>query len=498
MMLSTGFVSLPSALGLIRAGVGSDGADAVRAFSCARSLTAWACVLAMFVFQPLCASGAKATAEDDLYAPMAFQVVDPEATVALFAQTGELVPVVIRRKPAVAAEAVAQLSDAFARTRANFLDGLEEVFGDREVGSREINSARFRTFRNDFQAANPRFPVNLVLAQSWAKGYSGDSTLDRLTAAMRQVMDRRLIGRVRPASTVFLAAPSTTTSMKNWGEVAGLAKPLESSELISVDEAGLELRRMLDALDRVAGGFLSGLLQPNFVEDEHLTALLLRERLGDRVVSRHYLPGELIVGFGRPIGRWEELALRHLDRIGAAPDRAPQSPAVERAPVVSQQPSPDSGYSIGDVGFLVALGVAGGAVVIWAFVTWRVRRSERERREIVLANDEVPAAGLREALLPHLAKEMKERLVDVLFHQRGSLLKNEDAASQRVADMEARLARLQPALAERIRGYETRIQALEKQLVEKDQETRDLIRAKLILARKELDAEISRSRIDWN
>ncbi len=466
----------------------------------ARPLAVFACVLAMAGLPTARASGARAMAEEDLYAPAAFQVVDAGATVELLAQTGELVPVVIRRKPGVTAEAVEQLRDAFERTRTHFLDGLEEAFGARVVGSREINSARFRAFRSNFQAANPRFPVNLVLAQSWAKGYSGESTLERLIAAMRQVMDRKLIGRVRPASTVFLASPSTITPMKNWGEVAGLARPLEGSDLISVDEAGLELRRMLDALDRVAGGFLSGLLQPNFVEDEHLTALLLRERLGDRVVSRRYAPGELIVGLGQPVGRWEELALRHLDRAGVVPDRAARASgtgAAEADRAAKGRPSPDSGYDIGGAGFLIALGVAGGALVVWLIAAWRIRGAARERREIARI-DEAPAIGLREALLPHLAREMKERLVRVLFLQRGSLLRNEDDASRRVAEMEARLARLQPALAERIRGYETRIRALEKQLVEKDQETRDLIRAKLILARKELDAEITRSRIDWN
>jgi hypothetical protein len=64
--------------------------------------------------------------------------------------------------------------------------------------------------------------------------------------------------------------------------------------------------------------------------------------------------------------------------------------------------------------------------------------------------------------------------------------------------MEARLARIQPAIAEKIRQYEQRIQVLEQEIEEKDQETRDLLRAKLVLARKELDAEIARNRLDWN
>jgi chromosome segregation ATPase len=106
--------------------------------------------------------------------------------------------------------------------------------------------------------------------------------------------------------------------------------------------------------------------------------------------------------------------------------------------------------------------------------------------------------GHREAMISHLARDLKDRLVRALFTQRSVLLANEQAASRRVQEMEERLARLQPAIAERIRGYEERIEALEKDIAVRDAETRDLIRAKLVLARKELEAEISRNRIDWN
>jgi hypothetical protein len=131
-------------------------------------------------------------------------------------------------------------------------------------------------------------------------------------------------------------------------------------------------------------------------------------------------------------------------------------------------------------------------VALWR----RVRRGRNH--EAIVVPEEREGHGLREALLPHLAREMKDKLVSVLFAQRKSLLESEDAASRRVSEMEARLARLQPAIAERIRGYEERIRDLERQLQERDREARELIRAKLVLARRELDDEISRNRLDWN
>ncbi|BET66845.1 hypothetical protein ASA1KI_17630 [Opitutales bacterium ASA1] len=420
-----------------------------------------------------------------------FTVVDPDATVALLGQTGELVPLVIRREESVDAAVVAELEEAFARTRQAFQENLERVFGERILGSREINSARFRTFRTDFQAENPRFPINLVLAQSWAKGYTGEPTLDRLRAAVRQVMEGRLVGEVRPASTVFLASPEALGVVRHWGEVANLVRPIEKGAMVSVEEAGMELRRMLDALDRVAGGFLSGLVRTNVVVDGHLTGLLMRERLGARAVQREFGRGERL-----PVGeRWGDLAIEYARRAGIATIATPAGEQAQGVAFSQERGKPWVGVISSPTA--IYLGVGLGAVAVSFVALWRrVRRGRNE--EAIVVPEAREGHGLREALLPHLAREMKDKLVSVLFAQRKSLLENEDAASRRVSEMEARLARLQPAIAERIRGYEERIRDLERQLQERDREARELIRAKLVLARRELDDEISRNRLDWN
>jgi len=97
--------------------------------------------------------------------------------------------------------------------------------------------------------------------------------------------------------------------------------------------------------------------------------------------------------------------------------------------------------------------------------------------------------ALRLALIPHLARLMMNRLVQALFAQRASLIDTQAEATQRVADLEDRIARAQLSLQERFAAYDNRIAELEKQLAAADEEKRELMRQNFQLARKLLEAE---------
>jgi len=92
-------------------------------------------------------------------------------------------------------------------------------------------------------------------------------------------------------------------------------------------------------------------------------------------------------------------------------------------------------------------------------------------------------------LIPHLARLMMNRLVQALFAQRASLIDTQAEATQRVADLEDRIARAQLSLQERFAAYDNRIAELEKQLAAADEEKRELMRQNFQLARKLLEAE---------
>lgn len=460
-------------------------------------------------------------AKSDMYAPSDFVVVDVERSMRVFSAQGEPVPLVVRVNTHATSLMVEQLNEAFDLAREAFLSALEEAYGARQIEIRRINSAKFRSFQNEFQSANPLFPVNLVLAQSWAKGYDGISTRDRLASAMTSVTREYYLADFAEDTVLFIASTPEDAVVRSWSDAAQTVRLADHGEILGIEEAGFLVRRSLDALDRSVGGFVTGLLRPTVAVDEHLTGLLMRERLGDRVVMKKFNEGDFIVRAGEPLDRWTSLAIETVERMGL--DTPEVISAVEKVvvevneppvpvsvevpeeivaplsppPVEAQSTTARSFWQLLDKPF-VAGGLAGGLVGCLGLAVWMLFLRKGPGSTSLVVQSQGQPSDLREAIVPHLARELKNRLVSVLFAQRHALLENEEAASERVREMEARLARLQPAIAEKIRSYEQRIENLEKEIEEKDQETRDLLRAKLVLARKELDAEISRNRIDWN
>jgi endonuclease/exonuclease/phosphatase family metal-dependent hydrolase len=104
-------------------------------------------------------------------------------------------------------------------------------------------------------------------------------------------------------------------------------------------------------------------------------------------------------------------------------------------------------------------------------------------------SDRGEAALVRSRLIPHLARLMKDKLVFALMSQRSHLLDAHQTATLQVVELEQRLAQIQAQLHERYVAYEKRIAELEKALDLKEAENRELMSAKLLKAKKSLEAE---------
>ncbi len=105
-------------------------------------------------------------------------------------------------------------------------------------------------------------------------------------------------------------------------------------------------------------------------------------------------------------------------------------------------------------------------------------------------------ADVREGLLPHLARLMMDKLVQKLVSQREHLLDTQQRAVADMAELEERLEKVHAPLQDRLRAYEQRIGDLEKELALKGEENRELIKAKIQMARKQLEA--AKERLDLN
>ena len=144
---------------------------------------------------------------------------------------------------------------------------------------------------------------------------------------------------------------------------------------------------------------------------------------------------------------------------------------------------------------LVALGTA-------LFLWFRYRRKTvalalmpealGQEAAVAVKNDPVIRARLTE----HLTRLLGQSVVQRLLSQRGHLIKTQEAAAVQTEELEQRLEKVQTDMQERFGAYEERIAELEKELAAAEEQNRDLIRAKIAIAREEL--ERARARVNWN
>jgi hypothetical protein len=124
--------------------------------------------------------------------------------------------------------------------------------------------------------------------------------------------------------------------------------------------------------------------------------------------------------------------------------------------------------------------------------TLRKRAFDAERRA------EQAQAAARASLAPHLAQVLKETVIQELATQRRELLKAQEEAALEIGAMIRRLDSVQAPMQERLHSYETRIQELEKELTARNEENRELLKLKIEMIRRQLEAERAPSRLEFN
>jgi hypothetical protein len=84
---------------------------------------------------------------------------------------------------------------------------------------------------------------------------------------------------------------------------------------------------------------------------------------------------------------------------------------------------------------------------------------------------------------------MMDRLFQAVYQQRRQLLDAQQAGTAQIALLEQRLAAVQQEHQSQFRAYEQRIAELEGQLTQREEESRQLIREKVLLAKEALDRQ---------
>jgi hypothetical protein len=456
------------------------------------------------------------TAEEDVTTPIPLAVIDAEATRALKERESRRGIIVFCFYPDRAVEAEAAFHSAFTRTRSNFLNAVELVFHRRRLGLEELSSTNFQEFLPAFQKQNNLFPVEMTLAALWVGGQSDEPFEAQLLEQLRQTMRSPVRSDYVPpgikVGTTVRLLTITNTVTPTVEMAADLGRNLNKTNLTSIPRSKMELQDRFPAQETKVAKYVATFIKPNCFIDVELTHSLQLKNIEALWTGDNYAAGQLIVKRGQVVDQKIKAALDELKEKTAA-SRLHQIIADNRLKAAQAHKRT----------WLLIAGFSAGFVISIA-VVWRLAR--RRLRPALLplkiaGDDLVLSAGapgglwerralmaeqraqrahavLRAGLLPHLAHLLKTTLVRGLISQRSSLLNAQLMAAAEMAELERRLDELQAPLQERMRVYEKRIEELEKALAAKGEENRELIKAKIQLAKQQLVAQRTRNRVEFN
>lgn len=101
---------------------------------------------------------------------------------------------------------------------------------------------------------------------------------------------------------------------------------------------------------------------------------------------------------------------------------------------------------------------------------------------------------MREGLIPHLSRWLKNKLTQRLVSDRAHLMEAQEEATYKALSVDERLTKVEWQVRERLRIYEERIEQLMKELAVAKDENRELIRAKIAEVRAEMERERLKAR----
>ena len=255
------------------------------------------------------------------------------------------------------------------------------------------------------------------------------------------------------------------------------------------------------------------LIRPNCEMDARLTQQARDRDVSQIVVMSHYNAGQIVVQRGVVIDAKAEAAIAQLNaRLAAEHEHAlaqaqreqTQADAAQAAELkVREQQLNLEAQALAtrnrNQWLIVAL--AGSSVVALA-VLWLVARNRRRESSWLPCPWKKQPRNrqhlLHPGLAPQIAQVLKEAVVQGLAAQRSELLQAQQTAAAEISELVHRLDELKAPIQERLRSYETRIVELEKDLAERNQENRELLKLKIEMTRRQLEAERARNRVGFN
>jgi hypothetical protein len=447
-------------------------------------------------------------AEADVVTPVALVVVNPEATEALKQRVAGEVRFVVRHAPQLVGETEAALRESIAAARRSFMTNVQQA---------DLEGPSFARVIREIAKSSPKdFPFE-KFAPLWVRGQNDEPVVETLLQPVREVMVQPIVNNktdtplptnqpVRLVPVANLANTPTARELEQPGQL------VQAGKVLSLWRARRLVETYFPAGQEQSGRFAASFIQINAVPDPAATDLLREKRMDGLAVNDTYNPAEVIVRQGQLIDRkalGALAAMREKSMIGTLQTKLEQEQVV--AVQIKSQTK------------LIAASL-GAVCVALILILWRLRSrpstalvalpgqpalgsadrnalpsgegDESWRSRAIVAEGKAERA--QQAIRSGVMGWMREKIVRTLFHQRAELLDAQQKAEAEMVELEQRLEQLHAPLQERITAYEQRIEELEKDLAAKGEENRELIGARINVARQHLTMERERSRFGIN
>lgn len=455
-------------------------------------------------------------AAEDVVTPVQLLVVNPEATGALKQRVAEQVLFVVRQSPQSAVDAEAELRQSIAAARVSFTKALQGALDGRAPTAGEADEPAFAAAITEAGRDIPKDVPLDQLARLWVRGESDEPIVQSLLQPVREVMAQPILTSrtestfpaspaVRLMTVKKLDSPPTAQEIEDPGQV------ISPGKIISLWRARRLVETHFAAGQEGWGRFAATFVRPNAVADVSLTEILRARRMEGVTVNDTYEAAQVIVRKGQIVDRKTLSALavmREKSLIGVLQTK------LEQEQVVAGQITHQTQWIAAILG---AMGVAlililrrlrvrsTTALVLGqpapAFEGWEPKAlpggaEGHWQQRALLA--ERKAERAHEAIRTGVLGWMREKIFGTLFRQRGELLSVQQKAEAEMRELEQRLEQLHTPLQERISSYEKRIEELEKDLAAKGEENRQLIGARITVAKQQLMAARQRGRFGSN
>jgi 7TM-HD extracellular len=494
-------------------------------------------------------------AQEDIRVIVPFDVVDTQATAALKATKAQTVAAIYHHWIGVTNQVADQFLKAFAEAHTSFSNYLMMAYHQPKIDDATIEASDFGYLVTAYNVENKNFPVTTQLAVNWAHGDSGKEYRDKWLDALEKLVSQPIQPNTPPTnffvSKRIRIMPVTNVDEQFTFQIAwkkGYVVGANSIHTASAVRAAF--RKEFSENEQPLANALSQFIQPNCFPDVEMTLAARDYEVRKLVVSDHFTTGQMLAKQGDPIDskvkaaldamnkelmpgalneqiaaerertlqeaeqaqeaqdkavsehKAAELALQQQQQAQLGRKQAEGLAAQERAEanamreqaldaqILAQKIRTRDEWLVGGIATISAVALA----VLWWLI--RQRRAVSISVPARLQKMEPAAPAVSPELAPFLAQTLKDAVVQGLAAQRAELLETQRMAATEISQLVLRLDQLQAPMQERLRAYQDRIQELQKELADRTDENRELLKLKIEMMRKQLESE--RGRVNFN